>query len=151
MTIIHKSIEIKAPVNKVFAYIDNPKNVPDWMPNMIEVKNITGSGVGTHYEWTWKIGGMRFNGESTRIEDVPETRIVDKNKGKHGVESKWIYTLNNKGDATILNLFLEYLVPVRVLGKSVEKVIMERNKRETDLGLMNIKKRLEKEVQGLIP
>jgi uncharacterized protein YndB with AHSA1/START domain len=76
-TRIHKSIEIKAPVNKVFAYINNPKNEHDWLPNMIEVKNVTGSGVGTHYEWTWKIGAMRFNGESTKIEDFPEKRIVD--------------------------------------------------------------------------
>jgi carbon monoxide dehydrogenase subunit G len=150
MTRIHKSIEINAPVNKVFAYINNPENEHDWLPNMIEVKNVTGSGVGTHYEWTWKIGELRFNGESTRIENVPEKRIVVKSKGKHGIESKWTYNLNDKGDATIFDLDIEYIVPTRVLGKPVEKVIMERNKRETDLGLMNIKKRLEKEVQGLI-
>jgi uncharacterized protein YndB with AHSA1/START domain len=146
MARIQRSIEIKAPVDKVFAYIDNPKNEPDWLPNMIEVKNVTGSGVGTHYEWSWKIGEMRFHGESTRIEDVPEKRIVVKSKGKHGTESKWIYNLRNKGDATVFDLEIEYMLPTRVLGKPVENVIMELNKRETDLGLMNIKKRLEQEI-----
>ena len=48
------------------------------------------------------------------------------------------------GDATILALDIEYSTPSRVLGKPVEKVIMERNRQEADLGLMNIKKRLER-------
>lgn len=143
MARIQRSIEIKAPVDKVFAYINNPENEPDWLPSMIEVKNVTGLGVGTHYEWSWEIGEMRFHGESTRIEDVPEKRIVVKSKGEHGTESKWIFNLRKKGDATIFHLEIEYIVPTRVLGKPVENLIMERNKRETDLGLMNIKKRLE--------
>ena len=146
MATIHNSIEIKAPVSKVFAYIDNPRNEPDWLPSMLEVKNVTGYGVGTHYEWSWKIGEMRFKGASTKIEHVHDKRIVVKSKGIHGVESKWIYNLKNEGDATIFELNIEYLVPTRVLGKSVEHVIMERNKREADMGLMNIKKRMEKEV-----
>jgi uncharacterized membrane protein len=146
MARVHKSIKIKAPVNKVFAYIDNPRNEPDWLPNVIEVKDVTGSGIGTHYEWSWKIGEIKFNGESIKIEHVPEERVVVRSKGEHGSESKWIYNLKNKGDATILDLVIEYTIPTRVLGKSVEKVIINRYKWETDLGLMNIKKRLEKEV-----
>ncbi len=143
---IHKSIEIKAPVNKVFAYIDNPWNEPDWLTNMIEVKDVSGSGVGTHYEWSWKIGEIKFNGESIKIEHIPEERIVVESKGVHGLHSKWIYNLKNNGDATILALDIEYSTPSRVLGKPVEKVIMERNRQEADLGLMNIKKRLERKI-----
>lgn len=37
------------PLNMVFAYIDNPRNEPDWLSNMIEVKDVRGSGVGNHY------------------------------------------------------------------------------------------------------
>lgn len=146
MARIHKSIEIKAPVNKVFAYIDNPKNTPDWLPSMIEVKNVTGSGVGTHYEWSWKIGDMKFIGESTNIEYIPEKRMVVRSKGRYGVVSKWIYNLKNEADTTVLDLEFEHIAPNRALGKSVEKVFMKRNKREIDMGLMNIKKRLEEEV-----
>jgi len=140
---IHKNIEIKAPVNKVYTYINNPKNTPDWVPNMMEVKNVTGSGAGTHYEWAWKMGGFRFNGESTKIEDIPEEKIVVKNKGENGLESKWSYILKNNGDATFFDLVLEYLVPPRVLGRPVEKLIMKNNEREISLALMNIKNHME--------
>jgi uncharacterized membrane protein len=145
MVRIHKSIEIKAPVNKVFAFIDNPRNEPDWLTNMIDVKDVRGSGVGTQYGWSWTIGKIRFNGESLKIEHVPEKRIVVKSKGEHGVESKWTYNLINKGGATILDIDIEYATPSRVLGKPIEKVIMKRNEQEANLGLMNIKKRLEEE------
>jgi hypothetical protein len=145
MARFHNSIEIKVPVNKVFAYIDNPRNLPDWLPSMLEINNVRGSGLGTHYEWSWKIGDMKFNGESTNIEYVPEKRMVVRSRGKYGAVSKWIYNLKNETDKTILDLEFEYIAPNRALGKSVEKVFMNRNKREVDLGLLNIKKRLEEE------
>jgi uncharacterized membrane protein len=143
MTIIFKNIEIKAPIKKVYTYVNNPKNAPDWFPNMSEVKNVTGSGAGTHYEWAWKMGGFGFNGESTTIQDIPGKKIVIKSKGKHGMESKWSYNFNNKGDTTLFDLALEYSVPTRVSGKPVEKVIMKNNERDVGLALMNIKNRME--------
>jgi uncharacterized membrane protein len=141
MTRIHKSIEIKAPIKEVYAYIDDPEKDPEWMVGMIEVRNLTGSGVGRHFDWTYKMAGLRLKGESTFKEDVPEKRLVGETKG--GVESTWTFDLEPRKDVTVLNLDIDYKIPVPVLGNLAEKVLLKRNERETEMSLMNIKERLE--------
>jgi uncharacterized membrane protein len=141
MARVHRNIEIKAPVNKVYACIEDPKTFPEWVTNMIEVKDLTGSGVGTHYNWTWKMVGMGFNGEATFTEDVPNKRIVLKSKG--GITSTWTYTFEPHGDVTTLDVDVDYTVPVPVLGKLAEKLIFKRNDRDLEMALMNLKDRLE--------
>ena len=78
---VHKSIEISAPVEKVFSYLEDPSNNPEWIESMIDVKNISGSGPGSHYTCSWKMAGVQLYGETTRIEDIPNKRIVDKTRG----------------------------------------------------------------------
>lgn len=141
MASIHKSIEIKAPIKGVYTYIDDPTKDPEWMTSMIEVKNVTGSGVGRHFDWTYKMAGLRLKGETTCTEDVPEKHIVVETKG--GVESTWTFNLEPRRDVTVLNLDIDYKIPVPVLGNLVEKVLLKRNERETEMNLMNIKEKLE--------
>ncbi len=141
MARFHKSIEIKAPVSKVYSFIEDPNNGPEVMTNLIEVKDVKGSGVGSHYKWTWSMAGMKFKGENTYIEDVPNKRIVINSKG--GIESTWTYNFESRGDVTILDLDIDYKIPVPVLGKLAEKLLLKRNEREGDTNLMNLKDRLE--------
>lgn len=141
MARFHKSIEIKAPVGKVFSYIDDPNNGPEVMTNLIDVRDVKGSGKGSHYKWTWNMAGMKFKGENTKIEDVPNKRIVINSKGD--IESTWTYNFEPRGDATVLDLDIEYKIPVPVLGRLAENLLLRRNERETETNLMNLKERLE--------
>ena len=141
MARFHKSIEIKAPIEKVFSFVDDPRNGPEVITNLLEVKDVEGSGVGTHYKWTWKMAGMKFHGENTKTEDVPNERIVLNSRGD--IESTWTYRFKSKGDATVLDLDIDYTIPVPVLGKLAEKVLLKRNMREGENNLMNLKDRLE--------
>ena len=52
------SILIHAPPNEVFAYVDNPSDLPAWLPNMVEVRNVIGTGLGQQYEYTYKMAGQ---------------------------------------------------------------------------------------------
>jgi uncharacterized membrane protein len=138
---IHKRIEIKAPVDKVFSYLDDPKNSTEWINNMIEVNDVTGSGVGKHFNWVWKMAGINFKGESTNTEYIPNKRIALKSKG--GIDATWDFKVESQKNVTILDLDVDYTVPVPVLGKLAEKLILKRNDRDLEMGLMNIKEKLE--------
>jgi uncharacterized membrane protein len=138
---VHRSIEIKAPIKEVYDYIDNPEKDPEWMTSMVEVHNVKGSGVGRHFDWTYKMVGMPLKGESVFTEDVPEKHIVVKTKGS--VESTWTFNLESREDYTMLDLDIDYRIPVPVVGKLAEKVLLKRNERETEMSLTNIKERLE--------
>jgi len=138
---VHKSIEIKAPVNKVYSFIEDPRNGPEVITNLLEVTDVTGTGVDTRYKWTWNMAGMKFKGENTRVEDVPNKRIVMNSKG--GIESTWTYNFESKGDVTVLDLDIDYKIPVPILGKVAEKLLRSRNEREMNTNLMNLKEKLE--------
>ena len=141
MAKIHKSIEIKAPLKEVFSYIQDPSTTPEWLVGMIEVHNITGSGVGRHFDWTYKMAGVPLKGENTVTEEIPEKRLVVESKG--GAESTWTFNLERRKDVTVLDLDIDYKIPVPVLGKLADKLLLRRNERETEMDLLNIKEKLE--------
>ena len=143
MAIISKHIDIKAPVRKVFSYMENPMNEPDFLPSMIEVRDVKGSGGGTNYKWSYKMAGLRIEGEGTIVKYVQDKELVFKTKG--GAESTWTYKFQPRKDGTSLDLNIDYSVPVPVLGKLAEKLFLKRNEREADLALINIKENLEAE------
>ena len=141
MVKVQRSITINAPVEQVFAYIEDPMNITEWLPSMMEVKDVAGSGVGQHYRWTYKMAGVRLEGDTTVKENIPnELRVVETKKG---VVSTWSYTFEPREGGTKLNLDIEYTIPIPVLGKLADKLILRRNEREVDVVLANIKDKME--------
>ncbi len=74
MPTINNSINISAPVEKVFAYLSDPRNSPEWVGSLSEVTDVTGSGVGQHYHWKYNMLGVPLRGETTVSEHVPNER-----------------------------------------------------------------------------
>jgi len=138
---INNSTHINAPVEKVFAYVTDPMNTPEWMVSMSEVTDVTGSGVGQHAHWKYKMIGIPLHGESTITEQVPNERAVTKSKG--GITSTFTWTFAPDEGGTKLDLEIDYSIPVPVLGKLAEKLVLKRNEREMGMNAQNIKERLE--------
>lgn len=138
---LERSIVINAPVEKVFGYIDDPTHTPEWIPGMIEVMDVTGQGAGKRFRWAYKLAGLRFQGESTWTEYIPNKRIVDQSRG--GIVSTWTYAFAPEGGGTRLSLMVEYTVPMPVLGKLAEALVRRQNEREADLAMANLKAILE--------
>jgi len=72
---------------------------------------------------------------------VENERIVNKTKG--GIESTFIYQYKPEGEGTRLSVEVDYKVPVPVLGKLAEALIVKLNEREAETTLANLKDRLE--------
>ncbi|MCX7039455.1 MAG: SRPBCC family protein [Spirochaetes bacterium] len=143
MVRVEKSASIKAPVGKVFDYMADPNSNLDFIPGMMDIKNIheTENHIGTHFLWTYKMAGLRFEGETTVLEWVKNKRVVTQSKG--GINSKWFFTYESIDNGTALSLVVEYDVPIPVIGKIAEAVIRKQNEREAELALSNIKARME--------
>ena len=52
------SIVIHAPADDVFAYVDEPMRLAEWLPSIVEVRNVIGTGAGQQFEWTAKMAGL---------------------------------------------------------------------------------------------
>ena len=141
MARVERSIVIEAPVEKVFAYVEDPMNQLEYLPSIVEVKDVTGQGVGAHYRWAYKMTGLRFEGESTMTEYTPNERMVVEGKG--GIASTWTWIFTPEEGGTKVNLTVEYTIPVPVLGKLGEALILKQNKREADTAMANLKAKLE--------
>ena len=141
MAKVEKTITIKAPVEKVFSFI-KPTNLPEIWPSLVETKDVQKLPNGGYSNrWVYKMAGIRLEGSSEDIEVVPNERVVSKTKG--GVESTqtWIFQPDAGGTKVTFNV--EYTVPIPVLGKLAEAIIVKMNDHEAQLLLANLKARIE--------
>jgi uncharacterized protein YndB with AHSA1/START domain len=141
MTVVRKEVVVRAPVERVFAYINEPTTLADWLPSMVGVQRVIGTGLGQQYEWTYKMAGLLLRGQSTIVEMVPNRRAVHQSIGTIG--SIWTYTLEPHEGGTALAIEVEYTVPIPVLGRLAEKLAVRRDARDLEAALVNVKETLE--------
>ena len=140
---IETSITINAPVEKVFSYLqDNPMNLLEIWPNMVEIKDIQQLPKGgTRFRWAYKMAGIRFKGTSEDIEYIANQRVVSKVKG--GTDATYIWTFQPKDGATEMTVEVDWTIPLPVLGKLAEALIVKQQEREFAVVLANLKDRME--------
>jgi len=141
MARIERINTINAPVEKVFTYLSDPMNELEWFPGMMEVKDVTGKGVGGRYRFVYRLIGLSQKGESTCTEYIPNQRIVTQSKG--GIVSTFTWTFKSQNGGTELSVVIDYTIPIPVLGKVVEAVALKWIEREADMAGDNIKARME--------
>ena len=142
MAKVEKTISINAPVEKIFSYISDPINLPEFWPSLIEASDVQTLPNGGHSNrWLYKMAGIRFEGTSEDVECVQNQRLVSKTKG--GVESTQTWAFQSEAGGTRVTFTTEYTVPIPVLGKLAEAIIVKMNDHEGDLVMANLKARME--------
>jgi carbon monoxide dehydrogenase subunit G len=137
------SVVIAAPADRVSAYLDDPSTMVEWLPSMMEIRDVIGTGAGQQYGWTYKYVGLLLNGQSTVIEHVPNELAVHQTIGT--INSVWTFKLEPHEEGTTLTLEVEYHIPIPVLGKLAERLVLRRDKRSLDFALANIQEMLATE------
>ena len=135
------SIVIHAPAEKVFAYVDEPSALPEWVPSVIEVRDVIGTGAGKQYEWTYKMAGLLLRGQAVVVEHVPHERTVHQNIGM--IDAQVAFTVEPHEEGASLTLEVDYGIPIPVLGRLAERIVTRRNEREFQLALDNAKELME--------
>ena len=142
MVELKRHIEINAPVEKVFDFIEEPENLLEIWPSMQEVRNVKELPEGGRtYDWTYKMAGIKFKGSSKTLEFIDNERAVV--VSEKGIPSKFIWEYHPSKEGTSLDVRLEYEIPVPVLGKLAEKVVRKINDNEADALLSNLKAVME--------
>ncbi len=135
------SIVIHAPADRVFAYVDDPMNLVEWLPSMVEIQNVIGTGAGQQQEWTYKMAGLLLRGQATVVEHVPNKSAVHQTIGM--IRSDFGYAVGPHEKGAVLTLEVEYSVPMPVLGMLAERIALRRNEREFQMALENVREMLE--------
>jgi uncharacterized membrane protein len=140
MAKVEKSVTVDAPVERVFAYLKDPMSNLEWLPGMMEVTKVSGEGVGARFRWVYKMAGIALEGESTALEFVPNQRFVTESKS--GIVSTWTWDFAPQNGGTRIDLMVDHIAPIPVLGKLAEGLVVRQNERVLDTALENIRSRM---------
>lgn len=144
MTRIAESVEVNAPVEKVFAFASDWRYWEKWWLGVSDFKpttEVTG-GNGTRYAYKAWAAGLTVHLE-TEIRDFVE------NVGWRGVVTKglphttqWVFEA--KGGTTRLTYILEYSLPIPLLGVLLDFLLMQPGwRRRLKRSLRNLKLHFE--------
>ena len=144
MAKFHKTLTINAPVDKVFAFMDDPRNLEGIWPSLVEVRDVKQNPKGGYdYAWTYRMAGAKIDGASVVTEYEVNHRIVTSSNS--GIENQITWTLEPVDDGTRFTADAEYKVPIPLLGKLAEAVIVRQNEQEFITVCENLKSRMELE------
>ncbi len=138
MAVIERRFHVNAPPEKVFAFLADHANDPQWLPGLTDSRNFTGEGTDYRWEWTFKMAGLSFNGTGVVKEHEPPRRHVVETRG--GLVSTWAWTIEPEGEGSQVALRLEYTVPVAAVGKIAEKLLLRQNEKAADEGVANLQR-----------
>lgn len=109
MASAEKTAEFNVPVDKAFNLIANIGRWPEWVPPLTSVSNLSGSGMGTTYNWEFKLGPLpAFSGTGEVVKFIPNRRLEIQT---HGLPSMWLFAFSDRGDQTVIKMTIEYDIP----------------------------------------
>jgi len=142
MTRIEKSVFIKASAKKIYDYLIEPSNLPEYWPNVkkvSDIKPLANGGFSTR--WEYRLAGITFKGTGATIECVQDKCIVDHIKG--GIDSVQKWTLKPEANGTRATFEVEYDIPTPVVGGILEKLFDGVNQRDGEKIMALLKSRME--------
>jgi uncharacterized membrane protein len=130
LTVVRKSIDIKAPIDTVFTYFARPEHVSDQISadkevgmTVVPMDIKAGMGVGTTFRVIGDFSGKRLEWDCETTEFVREERISAKMiKGKF---KRWQVTTEFKSlsdNLTNVSMTVDYEMPLGPLGGILDKV-----------------------------
>lgn len=142
MVYVRNEIDINAPLEEVFAYMDNPAHQADITPSLVKselIERLPNGGSRASYVYSFL--GIKFEGEVQATTYTPNQLIVFDMEG--GLEGQIVWTFREHDDGTRVIYEAKYEIPLPVLKKVAEAVAKRYNKREVGTLLANLKDQME--------
>ena len=140
--VVEKSILIAAPAEMIFDFIADPTSLSIAWPAMTEVRDVIPNPLGgADFSWTYRMAGMRFEGQ-TRITEYERPRRLT-GVSIFGITSVVTWTLQPQGNATLVTMYGEYDLPPSPFRKIARPFVIQENLKEAELILTTIKGKLE--------
>ena len=144
MAHVEEDILIHAPMDKVFARVQDNERYPDWWPNMIEQKRLTPDPlvVGSRSRFVYNMLGVKTSGEIELAIYEPPRHLTVRTSG--GVNGTFDWRCVDENGATHLRVVIDYSLPGSILGKLADKLVVEkRNQADLEAGLQKLKELIE--------
>jgi uncharacterized protein YndB with AHSA1/START domain len=128
MALVHETIHIKAPLDRVFEFVVDYKQFPRWQTNLLEVKDVTGvpGTVGFTYKGFFKALDRRMEG-TFKITKVERPRFIEEFGtivgGGKMLTTTTFETTPESG--TLVTFKVEYILGVDI--PETERIVLEHS------------------------
>jgi uncharacterized membrane protein len=138
---VHKTINIDAPIERVFEFWKNPHNFPHFMTNVREVRDL-GNG---RTQWTVAgPAGLPVKWNAVVTDFIPNKIIAWKSEAGSAIANAGIVRFDpNNGGGTRVTVRMSYNPPAGVIGHAFAKVFGANPKREMDQDMLRMKTMIE--------
>ena len=143
MPTIDKEIIINAPIDKVYNYINEPNNLPQIWPSLIEIKDkklLPNGGYG--FQWSYKMIGTYFEGTGAFTGYAQNQWISIKTAGALTSVLTWTFGAKDILQ-TKVTFNVDYKIPSPILRWLAGNTVVMMNEHEAKLILTNLKSILE--------
>jgi len=139
---VSDSVVIDAPVERVFAFMDDPHNHVTVTPSLAEVRNVEPlDDGGKRLDHTFRMAGVGLDGQLVQTVHDPDGRMVFEMRGQLSGEIELEFAAVDGG--TELTYTGRYDLPGRVLSAVAEPFVRRYNERELATTLANVQTHVE--------
>lgn len=141
---LDSTIDIKAPPEKVFAYISDVEAQPEWCKwaKEVVITSTSRTGIGATDEMRMQVGPRKEKVEGI-VTQFEEGQAFGR-RNTRGLQMSETYKLEPSGDGTSVAWTVEYTAPMGGVGKLMDFLFMERLMEQLQGdSLTNLKQRLE--------
>jgi uncharacterized membrane protein len=143
---IEKHVLIDAPVSVIFRYVNEPFNLLQISPGVIEISNVirlrTG---GRNFQCVSKMVSTRILYTAECIEHIVNRQLGHKISG--GLQGTMRWQFEESSGQTSVIFVLEYEVPLPLLKHHAESEIASQTERDVQQLLSNLKTVIERQTQ----
>lgn len=144
MLTVREHIDLAAPVENVFAYMDDPTRQPDLTPSLTRshlVERLPNGG--SHVEYTYRLLGFPLSGTLHATDYVPNERIVWAMRGDLNGTIRWYFASLDTPDRSRFTYAATYALPGPSFTQTLLAPVVRRyNEREVHTLLRTLRDRL---------
>jgi uncharacterized membrane protein len=124
---IEKSIEIKAPIEKVWAFLTDFEKYPSFMKGVKKIEYLTEkhSGIGVKTHWVMESSGQEIEWDGECAEWVENKKMSWHSTS--GMKFSGHQLIEPTETGTKLTLMMDYELPYSILGKIIDKLKVEKD------------------------
>jgi uncharacterized membrane protein len=123
---LDNSIDIKAPADKVFAYVSDVSSHPEWVKwtKRAEVTSASPRGVGATTAGVMQVGPRKENVE-TLVTEYKDGEFITR-RTTRGMQMTDRISVLDRGDSTKVAWSIDYTPPMGPMGKMMDGLFMAR-------------------------
>ncbi|WOC13492.1 SRPBCC family protein [Gordonia sp. MP11Mi] len=121
---VHHTVRTQVPRSEVFAYVDDPNTVPQWMFGVTAFDPVgdRSRGLGTVYDAVMKVGPKALSAQLEVTVWTENEELVLSSVAGFDVTTRWRFT-DGDGGSTVVDVDFDYSLPGGLAGRALAAII----------------------------